>query len=191
MDEIKKINLADKYFKNGLKPLILNSILINGFVLIVFFTVLFGLFYNFYSNFEKEYKFKVILNFNREITGINNSATNQADDKTRINNLIKNYLKDKYVNSIWICDNLGRMLFHSSDSIKSQNPDLKNSGEYDFIFQHNWSFNPDGSVIPLIKDKIYRDTTEIFFPVYNQKKKIDFITGINFKKVSLRHCLYP
>ena len=191
MEEIKKIDLPDKYFNTGLKRSIMNIVTTNGAGLIIFFSILFIIFFSFYSNFEKEYKLKVASNFSREIKMINNSSTNRATNKLKINTLIKNYLKDKYINFIWISDRHGLLILHSSEKMKEESPDLKSYKEYKFIFQHNWTFNPDGTVIPIIKSKVYYNDTKIFFPVYNLGKKIDFIVEMNFKKYLTRIVYIP
>ncbi len=191
MEEIKKINLDSKYFKNEFTPAVSSAIIINTCLLIIVSAILFFIYNNFYSNFGKEYKLNVVSNFNREITIINNSITNRGNKDARINNLIKAYLKDKYLLSIWVSDNKGDLFLHSRESMKKKFPDLKRAEEYKDVFQYNWSFRPDGTVIPLIKEKKDNDYTETFCPVYNLKKKIDYIKGIRFKKYLSRSIYIP
>ncbi len=180
--EINKIELKNKYFKIDFKHNILGLIIINAVGLLVFFSILFYIFIRFYSAFENEYKLTYTADLNREITHINNSMTNIIAKKSRMNKAIKYYLKNKYISSIWISDSHGFLILHSSEKIKTQQPDLKKT-EYRSVFWHNWSFQPDGSVIPLIKDELIYDFSEIFYPIYNiNNNKIDFITGIKFHK---------
>jgi len=182
MEQIKKINLDRKYFKNTLKPAIISAIIINVLILILISALLFYIYFSLYSKLNNNFKLRIIYNFNRDIYLINETVTNSILKKEKIDELIKFYLQDPYIFSIWISDSEGTLLFHSKGIIQNQTPNLKDTKEYNFVFQHNWMFNPDGSVVPLYKMKKEYNYTEMFCPVYSSMKKIQYISSLKFKK---------
>lgn len=191
MEEIK---LEKKWFRIGFKPNLRNNTIITIFIISIFILFSFFLFFHFYENFNNFYHNAIIQNFQQNISEINNYELNDNEKIKRFQNTINNYLKNKFVICIWMWDNQENIVLYSFPEVSATKSPINNNDykeKYKFVFSHLWKFAPDGTAYPLIKNKQQNDYIEIFYPIYNNQNKIDYITGMQFNKYLTKMIYIP
>lgn len=165
------INLENKYFKIDFKHNLKIHVWISSFILLAFIIILLLFFSHYLSQFDHQYQQAITDTLSQQLTRIN--QLNIENKNTEINKIIEAYAKNKYVLSLQLIDPTSQMLLGTTEKLDAQ---------YNFIYNYLWKFTPEGDIIPYRDNQKKNDYLNIFFPIYNSQKTMDYIVNIKLKK---------